>query len=250
MANRLRGLLLPVFLLIAAELYFVIGNVTSYSLAPPSAILHAGIGAFGDGSLLELTAETLFMAVSGLLIGGLIGLSLGLLFGSVSALNRLFNFTIETLRPIPPVALIPVPILILGVGYRMEISLVAFACAWPVLLSTRDALRSVEPTLHEVASILQFKPYQTITKIVLPAALGRIIVGWRVAIGLSLIVAITVEIAANPLGLGHATIRAEESLNPALALAYIVWIGILGFLISYLVTGLSNKFEYRGGGHA
>lgn len=250
MFNRLRGILLPFCLLALAELYFYLGNVVSQSLAPPTAIFWSGVEALAAGRLLSLTAETLSMALSGLLLGGAIGLILGLMFGISRSLDRLFNLTIETLRPIPAVALIPVPLLIFGVGFRMEISLVAFACTWPILLSTRDALRSVEPMLHELAALLELTMLQKIVKIILRAVLSRIIIGWRVAIGLSLIVAITVEIAANPLGLGHATIRAEESLNPSLALAYIVWIGILGFSINCLVTWLSNKFEYQGGGNA
>ena len=169
--------------------------------------------------------------------------SLGILLGSVRALDRLMELTIELLRPIPSVAVIPVALVALGFGYRLEIAIVAFACLWPLLILTRAAVAGVEPRLIEVARALRLSPCARIVKIVAPAALPRIFVAFRLAAGISLIVAVTVEIAVNPLGLGYGVMTAGQALRPELMLAYLVWIGIVGYALNAgLVFAQSRLF--------
>jgi ABC-type nitrate/sulfonate/bicarbonate transport system permease component len=102
------------------------------------------------------------------------------------------------------VALIPLALLIYGYGFRMEIAVVAFACFWPLLIITESAVRGIEPRLLEVSRALGFGLAARVFKIVLPAALPRVFVGLRLAAAVSLVVAVTVEITANPIGLGYA----------------------------------------------
>ena len=114
----------------------------------------------------------------------------------------------------------------------MEIVIVAFACVWPILILTRAAVRSIEPRLMEVARALRLPPAQRVCKIVIPAALPRIFVAFRLSAGIALIVAVTVEIAINPLGLGDGIMLAQQALRPDLMLAYLVWIGIIGYALN------------------
>ena len=144
------------------------------------------------------------------------------------------------MRPIPSVALIPVALVALGFGYRLEIAIVAFACTWPVLLLTRAAVAGVEPRLIEVARALRLSFAARIVKIVVPAALPRIFVAFRLAAGVSLIVAVTVEIAVNPLGLGAGVMTAGQALRPELMLAYLLWIGIVGFALNAMLVSPSS----------
>ena len=226
--KALKALLLPLALIALAEIGARAG-APSDSIAPPSRVLIALVGALGDGSLIEATRDTLVSAFSGLAIGAGVGLSLGILLGSVSALDRLMQLTIELLRPIPSVAVIPIALVALGFGYRLEITIVAYACLWPLLILSRAAVAGVEPRLIEVARALRLSPMQRIVKIVAPAALPRIFVAFRLAAGISLIVAVTVEIAVNPQGLGYGVMTAGQALRPELMLAFLVWIGLVGF---------------------
>ena len=111
----------------------------------------------------------------------------------------------------------------------MEIVIVAFACLWPMLILSRTAVRGIEPRLMEVSRALRLTPVQRIIKIVIPAALPRIFVAFRLSAGIALIVAVTVEIAINPLGLGAGIMQAQQALRADLMLAYLVWIGIIGY---------------------
>lgn len=232
MSGRWKAFVLPVAALIVCELAARITNVQSDSLAPPSAIAVALVEALGDGSILKATRDTLASAFAGLAIGGTIGLSLGILLGLLRPLDRLMEVTIESLRPIPSIALLPIALIALGFGYRMEIVIVAFACTWPVLILTRAAVAGIEPRLIEVSRALGMSMLARTAKIVVPAALPRIFVAFRLAAGIALIVSVTVEIAINPLGLGHAIMTAQQALRPDLMLAYLVWIGFVGLALN------------------
>ncbi|HSV45616.1 MAG TPA: ABC transporter permease subunit, partial [Ramlibacter sp.] len=220
---------------LAAELAMRVTGVRSDSLALPSQILLAGAAAFADGSLLRATLQTLTSALGGVLIGDSIGMLLGFWLGLSPAAARLADVSVELFRPVPPVALIPITMLVFGFGYRMELSLVAFTCFWPMLLFTHAAVRVVDRQLIEVARMLGLSSPATVWKIVLPAALPRIVVALRLSLGIALIVAVTTEIAANPQGLGHAMMRAQQELQPETLYAFVLWLAVLGWAMN---TGL------------
>lgn len=231
-AERAKPFLLPLVIVLAAEAAARASHLQSNSLAAPSDIVLALGESVFDGSLFGATRDTLLSAFAGLLIGASIGLLIELALGLVGPLDRGMEVTIEAIRPIPSVALLPIALIALGFGYRMEIAIVAFACVWPMLVFTRAAARDVEPRLLEVAQALRLGPAARTLKIVVPAALPRIFVAFRLAAGIALIVAVTVEIAVNPLGLGAAIMTAQQALRPALMLALLVWIGIIGFALN------------------
>ena len=219
-------------LLLAGELGMRLTGVQSDSLALPSQILLAGAAALADGSLLHATLQTLTSALGGVLIGGGIGMLLGFWLGLSPAAARLAEVSVELFRPIPPVALIPIAMLIFGFGYRMEMSLVAFTCFWPMLLFTHASVRGVERQLIEVARMLGLSGPATVWKIVLPAALPRIMVALRLSLGIALIVAVTSEIAANPQGLGYAMLRSQQELQAATMYAFVLWLAVLGWAMN------------------
>jgi len=234
-SDRLKAAVLPVTLLIALEIWARASQIQSDALAPPSAVALALLQAFADGSLLVATRDTLSSAVAGLLIGSGIGLAFGIALGIVRPFDRLMEVTIEALRPIPSIALLPVALIALGFGYRMEILVVAFGCLWPMLILSRAAVRSIEPRLMEVSRVLRLSPADRVSKIIIPAALPRIFLAFRLAAGFALIVAVTVEITINPIGLGAGIMIAQQALRPDLMLAYLVWIGLIGYALN---TGL------------
>ena len=225
----LKALVLPVALLIVWEIAMRVSGVQSDSLAAPSQIAVAFYTAMLDGTIPRRTAETLRAALTGLAIGGGSALVASIVLGLVPPVARLMQFSIEVLRPVPAVALIPVAILSLGFGYGMEISLVAFATFWPVLIYGHAAIANIEPQLLDVSRVLRLSTFGRVTKVVLPATLPRYFVAFRLATAVSLIVAVTVEIAANPLGIGYELMTASQSLHPDLMFALVLWIGLVGW---------------------
>jgi NitT/TauT family transport system permease protein len=110
-----------------------------------------------------------------------------------------------------------------------------------MLLFSRSAIAGVHPRLKEVSRIMGFSAFDRIRKIILPAALPGIFVGFRLAVGIALVVSVTVEITANPIGVGNAMMLAEQSLRPAEMFAFIVWIGVIGWLANAALSLLQRR---------
>src|SRR6476659_6368108 len=170
MTRILKGLVLPLGLVMLWEIAAQSGYLIAESVSYPSAIARAAWGATLDGSLLRATRETFGAALAGMALGAALGIVAGIAFGLSRLLASLMRLSAESLRPIPSVALIPLALLIYGYGFRMEIAVVAFACFWPLLIVTESAVRGIEPRLIEVSRALGFGLMARVFKIVLPAA--------------------------------------------------------------------------------
>jgi ABC-type nitrate/sulfonate/bicarbonate transport system permease component len=235
-----RGALIPLGAVALAQLVALVSAYESDILASPDAILQAGVRAMFDGTIVFATTQTLTAALAGLAIGGSLGLVFGVLLGLSNVLDRLMTFSIEAVRPIPSAAMIPVALLVFGFGFRMEISIVAFSTIWPVLILTRAAIIGIEPRLLEVSRVLGFGFLERVVKIIIPAALPRVFVAFRLATGIALIVAVTVEVTANPIGLGHHMMAAQQALNPALMLALLIWLALIGWALNALLEWMQR----------
>ena len=238
----LRPLVIPAVLLGLLEAWARTVGRGSDAIAPPTAALLAFVQAARDGSLLAATGFTLGSAALGLAIGSALALLLGTALGLSLRAARVGSLSIELLRPVPSVALIPLSMLVFGFGLRMEVAVVAFATFWPMLVLTQAAVRQVEPGLLEVARALQLTPRQRFVSIVLPSITPRLFVALRQGVAIALVVAVTVEIAANPNGMGYAMTIAQQGLDPALMLAWLFWIGVVGYavllpVVAWLLAG-------------
>jgi NitT/TauT family transport system permease protein len=240
MRRFLLGVIIPGAFLIVWEGSSRVGLLTLESLSRPSDILLAGYVALRDGSLLLATLQTCETALLGLANAAICGICIGTILGLWSTAERIAGPTIEALRPIPAIAFMPLALMMFGFGVRLEASIVAYACVWPILIVTIAAVRAVEGRLLEVAAVLELPLWKQMTKIVLPAALARINVGLRVAAAISLVVAVTVEIVLNPRGLGYHLIVAQQSLQIGLMWAQIVWLCILGYVLNLVLSHLGR----------
>jgi sulfonate transport system permease protein len=253
MLQRMRAFVFPAVLLGLLEAYARTIAPGSDALAPPSKAVLAfskALMSSGDDSVVQATAFTLGSAGLGLLIGASLGLVLGIVLGLSRRAAAMGSLSIEVLRPVPSVALIPLAMLVFGFGYRMEISVVAFATFWPLLILTQAAVMQVEPRLLEVARALGLNPWARTTKIVFPAMLPRLFVALRLGVAIALVVAVTVEIAANPSGMGYALMIAQQSMAPELMLAWLFWIGLVGYAINAATVRLQQAVALRMGGSA
>lgn len=239
-AIDLRGWVAPVVLLVLAEIAMRLSGVQSEVLAKPTEVALALREALSDGSILSATGQTLGAGLAGLAIGGGLGLLIGIWFGLYRRAAQLSALSIELLKPIPSVALIPLSMLLFSFGFRMEILVVAFTCFFPMLILTQAAIAHVEPRLLEVSKVLGLSLPERVWKIVLPAAMPRVFVALRLCAGIALVVSVTVEIAANPYGLGYGMMIAQQSLRPDLMLAFLLWIGLLGWALNFLFVRLQH----------
>lgn len=241
-----RGLVVPltlVVLLEAAAQAFL--GPENYTFAAPHQVALALVRLLADGSMLVATWQTLACALAGLAIGGGLGLLAGVVLGLSRTADRLAMVTVETLRPVPPAALIPLMLLILGFGFAMETVIVAFTTLWPVLVLSRAAIRAVEPGLIEVSHVLEMGALWRVAAVILPSALPRLFTALRLAAGIALTVAVVVEIVANPRGLGYGMILAAQTLHPDESLAYLVWIALVGWALNAGLNRIDTAYLGR-----
>lgn len=232
---------MPLLLLAALEMYARGPGASSEAISAPTAASQALTRAVLDGSLLKETAFTLTSAALGLAIGAVFGVLAGIWLGLSDRAARWSFLTVEVLRPIPSVALIPLTMLVFGFGYAMESAVVAFAVFWPMLVLAQAAARQVDPRLLEVAHALGLSPLDRLVKIVFPAMVARLFVALRLGVAVALVVAVTVEIAANPHGMGYAMMVAQQSLDPALMLAWLFWIAVVGYVVNWLALRVEAR---------
>jgi ABC-type nitrate/sulfonate/bicarbonate transport system permease component len=204
-------------------------GVLDYDYLPaPSAVAGGIATVVASGELVSSTLHTLRVTLLGWVLAGALGTVLGVILGLSRTAWRYSMASIEVMRAIPPVSLVPVALLVFGFSVRMELTIILFVSAWPVLVNTIDGVRGVRPELGDVARMLRLSRWQRAKKIVLPAALPSIMVGLRLALSLSLVLAVVAEMIGNPSGLGNSLVRASQALQPEQMFAYMFAIGLLG----------------------
>jgi NitT/TauT family transport system permease protein len=230
-----RALAIPVAALLLWELAANTGWIDLEFLSRPSHILVAGISGLADGTFLYTTWQTLEAALFGLTIALVVGVLVGIVLGLSRFSEQMSRPVVESLRSIPSIALAPLSLLLFGFGLPMEGMIVAYACLWPILITTTSAVRHIEPRLIEISKALEMTTVQRVTKIIVPAVISRVMVGLRTAVGFALVVAVTVEILINPRGLGYGLIIAQQSLRVDVMYAYLVWLALLGISVNALL---------------
>jgi ABC-type nitrate/sulfonate/bicarbonate transport system permease component len=204
-------------------------GVLEFQYLPAPSAVGGSLGTLlSSGELVTATAHTLRVTLLGWLVASAVGVTLGLLLGLSETAWRYSMATFEVMRAIPPVTLVPVALLVFGFSVRMELTIIFFVSAWPVLVNTMDGVRGVRPELMDVSRVLRQTRLARTAKITVPAALPSILVGLRLALSLSLVLAVVSEMIGNPSGLGNAVVRTSQALQPEQMFAYVVTIGLLG----------------------
>ncbi|BCY12113.1 ABC transporter permease [Actinoplanes sp. L3-i22] len=192
-------------------------------------------GRLGDGELAGAVGETLLAWAGGLLLAALIGIPLGVLLGLSRWADAALDTTVDLLRPIPAVALIPVAVVVIGLGASMPAVLVGFATLWPLLISTRFGVRDIDPLLVETGRVFGANGWRLAATVTAPAALPAIRTGLRTAASLGLVVAVATELASGSPGLGSYIAQQQQAGQLPAAYAGIVVAGLLGYLIHLVV---------------
>lgn len=179
--------------------------------------------------------------LGGWLLAVVAGVAVGTAIGLVRNLADYLGPVIEFVRAIPPPALIPPFLVLLGLGSDMKIALIAVGVVWPILLNTIDGVRSVDPVLVDTGRTLRTGRLRRLAFIVLPSASPRIFAGLRVSLSLSLILMVISEMVAANGGIGFTIVQAERSFAIKQMWAGIVLLGVLGYLLNSLLLLVERR---------
>jgi len=186
-------------------------------------------------------ASSLLRVVLGLLVAVVLGVLAGTAIGLLPRLGDLVDPTLQFARSVPPVALVPIFMLLFGIGSEMRITLIAFTSVWPILLNTITGVRSVEPLYHATARLFRIGIRKRLVYIVLPASAPLILAGLRVSTALALIVMVLSEMVAATSGIGYRLMFEQQSFALANMWACIVLLGTIGYLLNAIVVLLEKR---------
>ncbi|RAI57107.1 ABC transporter permease subunit [Roseicella frigidaeris] len=236
-----RRFVVPVLLLLLWQLAAQSGLVSTRLLAPPSAIAAAAWQLIASGELGYHLAVSLQRVAIGLSIALVAGVSLGLLAGLSRLGEDLVDATLQMLRALPFLALVPLLILWLGIGEATKIALVALGAAFPIYLTLFGGIRGVDPKLLEAGRVFGLSRAGVIRHIILPGALPQALVGLRYALGtawLSLVVGEQINATA---GIGYLVMDAREFLRTDIILVGLAIYALLGLGADQLVRMIERK---------
>ena len=251
------AILLPVGLLLVWETFSRLGFIRPEILPAPSQVFlrwidylkplepyDAGTSTFLpwllSGELLHDTLASSCRVLGGFAIAAVLALILGLLMGASDFVYDLFNPLIQILRPIPPIAYIPLAILWFGLGNPPAFFLISLGAFFPVLMNTISGVRHVDPLLIRAARNLGANGFTLFLRIILPAATPYILTGLRVGIGVAFIVVIVAEMIAVNNGLGYRILEAREFLWSDKIIAGMITIGLLGLAIDTAMSRINS----------
>ena len=201
-----------------------------------------------NGLLVKYVVASLFRVTWGFALALLAGIPFGLLLGWSALACRAFNPVIQILRPISPIAWIPLAILWFGIDDRAPIFLIFMASVFPVTLSTMAAVQNMQGVYVRAAQNFGLSRLELVQMVILPAALPQIITGVRIALGVAWLVVVAAEMIAVNSGLGYLIIDARNAgKRYDLVVAGMVMIGCIGLLLDTLVRQLEHFDEVRWG---
>jgi ABC-type nitrate/sulfonate/bicarbonate transport system permease component len=164
-----------------------------------------------------------------------VGISLGMLLGLVPLIARALGPPLEFLRAVPPPVLIPVAILVFGIGNEMKVFVIVAGCIWPILLNTIDGVRGVEPTMLEMSRSYGLSRARLWSRVLLPAALPQVFSGLRAALSIALILMVVSEMVASTNGIGFFVLDAQRTFAIPEMWSGIILLGLLGYTLNGLL---------------
>lgn len=242
---RLEGLLpwvVPVLVVAVWQLTGSLGFISSRIMPTPVEVVEAGIRLTLNGDLWKALAASTWRALAGFVIGGGIGFIFGILNGVTRLAEKLTDSSIQMIRNVPHLALIPLVIVWFGIGDEGKIFLVALGVLFPIYLNTLHGIRSVDPGLIEMGRVYGLGRGALYRKVILPGAMPSILVGLRYALGIMWLTLIVAETISSKDGIGYMAMNAREFFQLDVVVMCIVLYALLGKFSDVLAKWLERSW--------
>ena len=231
--RRALGLLPLALLFVAWEVAVELKVYPQVLLPSPAKV--AAVFANDWDTLIENAAASLMRVLTGIGFSFIVAVPLGILIGRYHILDMLTDWSIQIFRSVPPISLIPMAILLLGIGDKPAVALIFLSGLWPLLINTIFGVRGIERTLMKVARAARAGEFLVMRDIILPAALPSIFTGLRLAVGAGWLTVVTAEMIAVKSGLGYMILNGQLTFRSDLIIAGVIVIGAIGLLADQLV---------------
>ncbi|OMC06380.1 ABC transporter permease [Mycolicibacterium fortuitum] len=219
------------------------GLVDKVFLPPFSEVVSAWFTLLGNGQLWEHVSASLSRALAGLAVAIVVSIPLGVAIAWYRPVADFLNPILELFRNTAALALLPVFILILGIGETSKVALVIYAASFPILLNTISGVRTVDPLLIKSARSLGLSPVRLFQKVILPAAVPTIFTGLRMAAASSILVLIAAEMVGAKAGLGYLITASQLNFQIPNMYAGIVTIALVGVIFNGIVVAIEGRLS-------
>ncbi len=230
--ERSLRVLSPFVVLLAWELAVRAHLIDARFFPAPSAISGTFLQFARSGDLWTNLSVTLARILIGLVLGALPGIALGLLIGINRWARAIFEPMIAVLYPIPKIALIPLVLLVFGIGESGKYALVAIGVFFIMAINTAAGVRQIDPTLLDVARVFRITSRSLYARVLLPAALPNVFAGLKLSIGIAVVLAVAAELRAANSGLGYVIWNSWETLQVERMYVALVAVSLLGYALS------------------
>ncbi len=230
----------PLLIILLWQLSSSTGWIPTRILPAPLDVVGAAFRLAASGELFRNIGISAGRAITGFLLGGSIGFTLGLFNGISPIAEKLLDSSIQMLRNIPNLALIPLVILWFGIGDGARLFLVSLGVLFPIYLNTFYGIKSVDPGLIEMGKIYGLNTWALFWRIILPGAMSSILVGVRYSLGIMWLTLIVAETIAADSGIGYMAMNAREFLQTDVVVLSILLYALLGKLADVIARTLEN----------
>jgi ABC-type nitrate/sulfonate/bicarbonate transport system permease component len=232
-------LLIIFFVAIAWELGVYIGWLSSLFFPPPSVIIPTFNKLILSHKLVDHTGITLWRVFLGLALGGIPGLIIGLILGWSHRLYRLVNPFVAATHPIPKIAILPLVMIIFGIGESSKVVIIALTAFFPLLINTAAGVQQISPIHFEVAKNYGANMTKIFTRVIFPGSLPLILTGLRLSLNLALLVSIAVELVSAHKGLGAMIWLAWQTLRTEELYVSLIMTAMLGIFFNFFLQRLA-----------
>ena len=236
--------LLPALLLLvwqAVSTWQLLPEQYLRNISSPWAVVQAGWSLLASGELWGHLGISAARAAAGLLVGGVVGLTLGVATGLSPLLRTLLDTTLQMLRNIPHLALVPLVILWFGIDESAKVFLVALGTFFPIYLNTFHGIRNVDASLIEMAQSYGLKGSRLFKEVILPGALPSVLVGLRFSLGIMWLTLIVAETISASSGIGYLAMHAREFFQADVIIFTILVYAALGFVADWIARQVEKR---------
>lgn len=235
---------LPIIILIVWEAASFAGQLKPYTMPAPMAIVTTAWEYIKNGKLINDIAISFIRVLEGFLLGLVTGFVIGIAASLFPKFDTFTDLVIQILRPIPPIAWIPLAILWFGIGETSKVFIIFLGAFFPVFLNTAEGVRGIDPKYFELAQVYEIPKPKLIGRIVIPGALPSIMTGIRLGLGNAWICVVAAEMIGATSGVGYMLSNGRSMSRPDIVVLGMLIVGIVGKLMDDLLKFLRDKIVF------
>ncbi|MCD7855382.1 MAG: ABC transporter permease [Clostridiales bacterium] len=232
---------LPVILLIIWESADLAGCLKPYTMPAPIAVVKTAIEYIQNGKLPVNIAVSFGRVTLGFILALIGGFLIGIGAAIFKSIEIFTDFVIQILRPIPPIAWIPLAILWFGIGLESKVFIIFLGAFFPIFINTFDGIKNIDGKYFELARVYEVPKLKLITKIVIPGALPQIMTGIRLGLGNAWVCVVAAEMIGATSGVGYMLADGRSLSRPDVVILGMLIVGIIGKIMDDLILKFRDK---------